>query len=119
MSRSVVIPPEGPIVPSDEDPSALARRVLETDSLDVVTARALGRERIHVLWIDDWGKVNELPLNRRAWALYGGSPIYGTAVLAADDDLPVAETAMEMLGRPDFPGPDLLATMDAWLRANP
>lgn len=36
-------------------------------------------------FIDDWGMVKHRPINMKAWALYGRSPIYGPMVLRNDD----------------------------------
>lgn len=41
-----------------------------------------------VMVVDDFG-AQDAPLNRKAWTLYGRSPIYGTAFLGRDDDGPV------------------------------
>ena len=117
--RCLSIPPEGLIVVSDHDPANFARVVVNTESLDVVVARALGRDRVHVMWVDDWGLTKDLPINRRAWALYGGSPIYGTAVLAADDQLPLDDWVVAMVADPEFPPPPIQRFMDKWLEAHP
>lgn len=117
--RSLIIPVEGDCTTTIDEPNTAARVLLGTEMLQVVSARALGRERIYVLYIDDWGKTNERPINRRAWALYGGSPIYGLAVLAADDQAPIDPAIIELVTGADFPPPEVLALMDDWLEAHP
>lgn len=115
--RSLLIPTAGKVADSPAEPGTLARAALNTDQLDVVMARALGRDRVYVLHIDDWGKTKGLPINRRAWALYGGSPIYGTAVLSADDGGPIDEALIELISS-DFPPPEVHVTMDLWLEVH-
>lgn len=117
MTRSLWIPPDSalPVQRSDTDPAALARELLQTDSLDVCIARALGRERLHVLHVDDWGATKRLPVNRRAWALYGGSPIHGVAVLSADDGGAIESWVLELVEARDFPPPEINAHMDTFL----
>lgn len=115
--RCILIPVEGTCVISPDDPAAVARRALDTDSLDVVAVRGL-QAILHVLYVDDWGKVKDLPINRRAWALYGGSPIYGPAVLARDDQLDMTLDVTMLLAEDDFPGPEINAAMDHWLERN-
>jgi len=118
MTRSLSIPPEGPVMVSEEEPDALARQLLRTDKLHVVTARALGRDWLHVMHIDDYGATKPLPINRRAWALYGGSPIHGLAVLSADDGGPIDDEVIEMVSSTAFPTPEVLAHMERWLEAH-
>lgn len=118
MTRSLVIPPEGLPTGSEEEPDVLARTLLQTASLDVVIARALGRERLYVMYIDDWGMTKELPINRRAWALYGASPIYGLAVLCADDQGLIEDELVELVSEPGFPPENIQRVMDKWLEAH-
>lgn len=117
--RCLVIPTDGPCFDSDSDPATIAKELLATSSLDVVMARALGRDPLHVLHIDDWGKTKELPLNRKAWALYGGSPIYGLAVLSADSGGPLDQHVVTLVSDDEFPDPATRAAMDQWLEENP
>lgn len=119
MTQSLSIPPEGPLMVSGEEPGALATNLLRTDALTVVTARALGRDRIYVMHLDDWGATKELPINRRAWALYGGSPLHGLVVLSADDRGPIDDWVIELVSGAEFPPPAVQAHMDAWLEAHP
>lgn len=116
--KCMLIPVDGVCVASPDDPAALARRTLDTEALDVVKVRGL-QGAVHVLYVHDWGKVIELPINRRAWALYGGSPIYGPAVLARDDELDLTLDVTLLLAEEDFPGPEINAAMDDWLENNP
>lgn len=51
-------------------------------------------------WIYDWGKVMGLPVNLKAWALYGRSPIYGPMLVASDHRRPLDPEFIAMLGRP-------------------
>jgi hypothetical protein len=67
--------------------------------------------------IDDWGATKRLPINRRAWALYGGSPIYGLAVLSCDVGFPIDDEILALVAT-DFPPADVLRIMDAWLEAH-
>lgn len=117
MSRCLSIPPEGACIEHDEPPADVARQLLDTDSLDVITARGIEGET-HVMHIDDWGRAKGLALNRRAWALYGGSPVYGTAVLSTDSGQPLERRTISAVTAPGFPGSSTNAAMDRWLAEN-
>lgn len=68
-------------------------------------------------YVDDWGATNGSPLNEKAWALYGGSPIYGPMWVADDNlgDLDPEVVAL-LLGDTDWVGPEIRRSMDAFLR---
>lgn len=55
---------------------------------------------LHVMFIDDFGAEDQ-PINRKAWALYGRSPIYGVALLGLDGDAgELADDLVELLAKP-------------------
>lgn len=85
MATIIRIDPDGTITDIEgSDILAVAQPVF--DSIDVVTCRAPIFQGSLVGVIDDWGRVNGLPLNRKAWACYGRSPIFGPMFLAHDQD---------------------------------
>lgn len=64
----------------------------------------------HRLWVgivDDFGAQDQ-PLNRKAWALYGRSPIYGTMFLGRDDGGSITPALIAVLAEPleHWPVPD-------------
>lgn len=123
--RSIVIPVTGTCWMTPDKPDEIAKRELSTEMLTVVTARAIQEHRgLHVMYIDDWGAVQlgdrmPLPINRRAWALYGGSPIHGLAVLTRDDRSDIDPSISVMLNSGTFPGAIIEARMDHFLQQHP
>jgi hypothetical protein len=92
-------------------------------SLDVVTVShpriRVDEQPIHVMYVDDWGMTSGLPINRKAWALYGRSPIHGDALLKRDDEEgPLGQDVIALVLDPGFPGEAIDKLMDAWLEAN-
>jgi hypothetical protein len=66
---------------------------------------------LFVMVIDDFG-AEDMPLNPKAWALYGRSPIFGTAFFAYD--------SYEGNGRPDLPDAmidRITEPLEAWVDA--
>lgn len=51
-------------------------------------------------WIFDWGRVEGMPINRKAWALYGRSPLFGPVVIACDSGRPIPDRVIDMIGQP-------------------
>lgn len=85
MTKIVRIDPDGSVHDIDgENLIAAARAAFET--IDIVTCRAPFYDGFLVGAIDDWGRTKGMPLNRKAWAAYGRSPIYGPMFLAHDQD---------------------------------
>jgi hypothetical protein len=115
----LLILPDGVVTRIFTDTAAEAR-LLIGDELDVVAVRHPYFEpRSHVLFVDDHGISRGLGINFKAWALYGGSPIHGAALLGRDDHGPISEEVIELLTDDRFPPAQLRAQMDAWLEANP
>jgi len=99
MNQCIVIPPTGDPSGDSRDKWIVAAEVLP-DHLTVVTLRAPLLEDFGtcVGFIDDFGALpGDRQLNARAWALYGGSPIFGTMVVARDDDQPLPDTLVTVL----------------------
>lgn len=113
------IDPDGTVTALNGDPMVMARAEFN-DLTTVVTLHhpltGFGEGRICVGWIHDFGAVIPLPVNRKAWILYGGSPIYGTMFVAADDRGPLDEEFVRvLLSDEDWIGPEFNAAMDDWL----
>lgn len=66
---------------------------LGTEAADIVTCP----DRGHVMSVDDLGLTKQLTVNWLAWQAYLRSPIYGVAVLFADDGRPLPEGLVTML----------------------
>lgn len=74
---------------------------------------------LHVGMVGAYSALDGSELNRKAWALYGGSPIYGPMLMFPDDGTSIAaEVATALLGN-EWLTPDIEASMDAWLRTHP
>jgi hypothetical protein len=75
----------------------------------VVTCAApfLPTDEVWVGVIDDFG-AESLPLNRKAWGLYGRSPIYGPMFLGTDShhDVPAEVAAIIALPLTEWPIPE-------------
>lgn len=117
MSRSLAIPATGRAHTLDLCADEAAAELIP-GALTVAKCHHPDLDRVYVLFLGDFSALDGSPLNRRAWALYGGSPIYGMCVLGADDREPIAEHVVDMVTSDDFPGPELIAAMDQWLEAN-
>lgn len=112
--KSIVIPPTGRIHALDTPGATVAHELL--GDTEVVTLRHPAMPpRSHVMWVGALSALDGSPLNRRAWALYGGSPIFGTAVVASDtgDDV---EPLFDLVIDDAFPGAEIDTTMTEWLR---
>lgn len=110
--RTLRIDPDGSVTASDLAP--LAAATAERDHLTVVVCAApfLPNDTIWVGVLDDFGAA-DLPLNRKGWALYGRSPLYGPVFFGADDDrnIPVDVAAMLRRDLEDWPIPELAAAV--------
>lgn len=128
MADRIVIPVDG-VVDDDRHRVELATRVLEAGGTTVVTLRSPLAE-VHWLAprvplvgiIDDWGAMRDNPIvNYKAWALYGGAPLFGTMVVASDDGKPLPHEFVEMVMAPIeewVPAP-VLARMRAIIEGMP
>lgn len=54
----------------------------------------------YVGYTDDWGMVKGLPVNMKAWALYGRSPIYGPMVVKTDLTSEIPAAVIDMVTKP-------------------
>lgn len=90
----------------------------EYESRDVVVLNhpQLGRGQF-VGVVSDWGRLDQLPINWKAWALYGRSVICGAMFVARDDRQPIDEQTIEWIDQYTFD--ELRPAMDAWLAENP
>lgn len=72
-----------------------ARAELTSTTVVSLSAPILPSSHVWVGVLDDFGAADQ-PLNRKAWALYGRSPIYGPMYVAADggSELPAEVVAI-------------------------
>lgn len=70
-------------------------------------------------WVFDWGIPMGLPVNRKAWALYGRSPIYGPMLLATDLREPLPDGFLSVVASPieEWVPADVLDAMNSWMEA--
>jgi len=105
MSTYIIrIEPNGEVIRMDEsvrDLLDVAGRALDA-TLDVVTMHSngvtpfpAGGDDYLVGCVDEWGRSKGLPLNLKAWALYGRGPLVGPCFVAYDND--------GAHGRPELP----------------
>ncbi len=91
------------------------------ESIDIVTLRnpILGRG-VFVGAIDDRGATHDppLPVNRKAWALYGRSPIHGPMWLANDDNEPLDTMLIDMLTGDEWINDELDNAMNKYLTSH-
>lgn len=103
----------------------VATATLATDSLSVellgrCNEYSLSLTGLCIAVIDDWGATKGLPVNAKAWALYGRSPLVGPVFVGLDsnddgtrDDLP--DEFIDLIASPEFPPSDLRERMAAWV----
>ena len=96
--KAIKIPTEGPIEWVDVQ-SLIGSTGYEHETVVTLRTPLLGDGPIHVGVLDDFGG-QDLPLNSRAWALYGRGPIHGTMIVGRDDDLDVADWLYETISEP-------------------
>lgn len=125
----IVIEPDGEVLAIESpDVASVALDRFSPDGSTVLTL--IGPHALHLTdepdalfvgWVAEWGRVNRLPLNIDAWALYGRSPICGPMLVALDgvpggqrDPLPPSFVDALMSSREWVPA-ELKATMRALL----
>lgn len=125
MTARIAVWPDG-TVSTDPDTIDALMTELAADGTDVVMlaspVAAAWRNRRHrrvvplVGYIDDWGATKH-PVNMKAWALYGRSPIYGPMVIKDDLDLDLPAGLVDMLERSidDWVAEDVLERMGTFL----
>jgi hypothetical protein len=109
-----LIETDGTVV-TDQAVVEAARIAIEAGGADVVALDSPLTPRepaLFVGWIDDWGVTKGRPVNMKAWALYGRSPIHGPMVVANDLGFPVGELAAKV-SRPieEWVAPEILDRM--------
>lgn len=93
-------------VSSDPDVVAALRTELDQAGTDVVVLASpimAAHHSLDIPWvgiIDDWGATKELPINRKAWALYGRSPIHGPMIVKNDLSMPIDPDFIAMIASP-------------------
>lgn len=93
---SLRIDPDGTVTHLDAPALEAAHAVF--DHSTVVLLHAPFLTGFHVGIVDDFGAA-DLPINRKAWALYGGSPIYGPMFVGSDATGHVDPTLAELIER--------------------
>lgn len=116
MTRSLIIQPGGSCERRETPANETARLVIGNE-LEVVTVRyPVFAHWNYVMYIDDFGAIKELPLNVKAWALYGGSPIFGVAVLGEGDYTVLLDDYLQLIESDYFPDPLTLAQMRDFIK---
>ena len=120
-----LIDPDGSVIPCEGADLLTLTREHIGESADVVTLShpAFGGGEIGVGAINDWGRMDGLPLNVKAWALYGRSPIVGPMLVALDGSgasrPPFPSEVHDLLIDPTFPPANMRGAMkDALVVAN-
>ena len=112
------IDPDGTV--TDGGPLALEAAKAEFGpTTDVVSLQnpICGSGRVTVGVSHDFGIREGLALNRKAWVLYGGSPIYGPMFVGDDDHRELDAHFVEtLLGDTDWIGPRFNKIMDDFLK---
>jgi hypothetical protein len=111
------IEPSGEVLRYDEPCGDDLARYEFGDQIDVVTLRAPIIPEGHLLvgFIHDWGRTLGHALNRKAWALYGGSPIYGTMFVQSDEREPLDAEFCDFVVSDAILPEAMIVHMDAWL----
>jgi hypothetical protein len=105
MTKCIRIDPDGTITRCQGEAFDEAHNHF-TGLCEVVTlaqeieGRHIKFDEILVGWIDDLGRYKPLPLNKKAWALYGRSPIVGTMFVADDYGSDLRDLLIERLRAP-------------------
>lgn len=123
LTYTLRIDPDGTCTRDARLSGARDLALVGADSLDVISLRApFLRESFAsnelVAYIDDWGRTKGLPLNRKAWALYGRSPVYGPVWVKDDHDAILSPKLIALIESADFPSDEVGELMDQWLAAN-
>lgn len=92
------IDPDGTVTThEDADPLKLGAKAFDGQT-DVVTCRNPFVSEVSVGVVHDWGAVGGMPLNEKAWALYGRSPIFGPMFYSLDSPYaPLPDDLVAML----------------------
>lgn len=127
QTRIVRIDPDGTVDLVDGGDLLSVGRTAFDGRTDVITLRS---PEVDASWgvmvgvVHDTGLLDGLPLNRKAWALYGRSPIYGPMFVAFDqDDVggrdPLETWFIDKIMSDDYPTPPVQAAMTDWLSQHP
>ena len=98
-TQTVRIDPDGKITELAEDGHEAASIAFGSSVTVVTCAAPMLPPGVFVGWIDDFG-AQDLPLNMKAWALYGRSSIFGPMILGMDSGGPVPAHVIDMLNEP-------------------
>lgn len=118
MTHVIRIDPDGTLARLDDKYVLDAAVKVYTDR-DVVVLNhpMLGRHGEYVGVVSDWGRVDQLPINWKAWALYGRSVICGPMFIGRDDREPIDDELIEWIDNETFD--EMRPAMAAWLEENP
>lgn len=107
------VDPDGTVTAYEgADPLRLAGEAFDGRN-EVITCRNPWTRRTTVGVVHDTGRLDGLPLNEKAWALYGGSPIFGPMFYSLDLPYPPLpdEVVAMLLSDEDWIGDDIRAAM--------
>lgn len=117
MTTCICIDPDGTVTPLSGRLLDLGREAFDGMTSVVVLHHPMVADLL-VGCVHDWGLVKGLPLNRRAWTLYGRSPIYGPMFVALDEGDELPEEFIEAFSSTALT-PEMNALMDAFLDQHP
>lgn len=125
-TKAVLIRPDGTVIATESLAEAERSRLEMVGSSVVMLrsplARHFGGDPVpYVGWVDEYGEVKQLPVNRKAWALYGRSPIYGTMVVRNDLHTNLQPGFINTITKPieDWVDVDVLVRMEEILEGTP
>lgn len=118
MTYVVRIDPDGTVTLQPGTNALAMARGHFSDLTSVVTLVHPLMGSILVGYIDDYGLRNQRPLNEKAWALYGRSPIVGPMYVRTDDGSPLPDDFIEKISSPAFPNAIIRLAMRTWLDSN-
>ena len=101
MSTFIIVRPDG-TVETDATVVAEFQETMRSQGTVVTLASPVARPHWSgpeplVGYVFDWGRVDGLPINRKAWALYGRSTIHGPMLIGLDNRAPLSPEFVQMV----------------------
>lgn len=118
MTTALLIQPDGSTeLHTTHDPLDFYRNTVVRETSVLTANHPTLDTHAFVLVYDDIGLLREArqPLNRKAWALYGRSPVYGPVLFYRDDRADLETHVIEWVCSDRLLSPELVTAMDAWL----
>lgn len=126
MTTYVKIDPDGAVTTEATVIAEFERLMLNEGEVVILGSPLLAPYRDnqtdpYVGYVHEWGAVHggpgngPMPINRKAWALYGRSPIHGPILVVRDLRGPLPDEFIEMVSKPieEWVTGDILARMNS------